>query len=437
MSQAKTKHNILVLGSGGREDALAWKLRQSPLANHLYLAPGNGTERNGIEKLDIKLSDFNAICSAVQEKHIDVVVIGPEQPLVDGLVDFLKQKKELEGLHIIGPSAKGAMLEGSKDFAKEFMQKYGIPTAKYLTVTSENIAQGEAFLASLSAPYVLKADGLAAGKGVLILSSLEEALKELREMLTGKFGNAGNKVVIEQYLSGIECSCFVLTDGKGYMLLPYAKDYKRIGDGDKGLNTGGMGAVSPVPFLSSELKKRIEEQVVCPTIEGLNREELDYKGFVFIGLMICEGKDPYVIEYNCRMGDPETEVVMPRIGEDLLPHLIKLKDQTLSSGSLEEIAEYATTVVMTSGGYPEEYKTGYEIAGIESAENGDGVVVFHAGTKGADGKLLSSGGRVLACTGIAPTLQKALDKSYRATSLISFTDKYNRSDIGKDLIPWT
>ncbi|MDO4790185.1 MAG: phosphoribosylamine--glycine ligase [Porphyromonas sp.] len=431
-----SKHNILVLGSGGREDALAWKIRQSSLADHLYLAPGNGTERAGIEKLDIKLSDFDGIYKAIVQHNVDVLVVGPEQPLVDGLVDFLKGKEDLEHLHIVGPSAKGAMLEGSKDFAKDFMQKYGIPTAKYLTVTAENLDEGEAFLASLAAPYVLKADGLAAGKGVLILSSLEEAQKELREMLAGKFGSAGNKVVIEQFLTGIECSCFVLTDGKGYMLLPYAKDYKRIGDGDSGLNTGGMGAVSPVPFLSSELKNRIEEEVVRPTIEGLSKEGIDYKGFVFIGLMISGGKDPYVIEYNCRMGDPETEVVMPRIGEDILPHLLKLKDQTLSSGSLQEIPEYVTTVVVTSGGYPETYKTGYEITGISSAEEINNSVVFHAGTKLSGERLLSSGGRVLACTGVAPTLQEALDKSYKAVSLISFTDSYNRTDIGKDLEPW-
>lgn len=433
-SELKQPINILVLGSGGREDALAWKLSESPLCKQMFIAPGNGASREGLTRLSFKPDDFMACAEHCCKYEIDLLVVGPEQPLVEGLVDYLLKREDLKGLHIVGPTSAGAMLEGSKDFAKAFMLRHHIPTAKFKTIDKTTIAEGEAFLDSLKPPYVLKADGLAAGKGVVILDSLPAAKKELRNMLDGKFGKAGSQVLIEEFLCGIECSCFVLTDGKHYRLLPSAKDYKRVGEGDTGLNTGGMGAVSPVPFLTEDLEKKIIDKVIKPTVKGLSDEAIAYKGFIFVGLMICEG-EPYVIEYNCRMGDPETEVVMPRVDEDLVPHLLSLKDQNLKEGKAKEKKGFATTIIMTSGGYPESYQTGYVISGLAEASKLDKVQIFHAGTKrDAGGNVLTSGGRVLAVTGRGDDLSSALRTAYGAVGTIGFESHYHRRDIGEDLL---
>lgn len=422
--------NVLVLGSGGREHAIAWKIKQSPLLSKLYIAPGNaGTESVG-ENVSLSLSDFDALASFIKEKQVDLMIVGPEAPLVEGIVDYFKGRSDFEGLSIVGPSAAGALLEGSKEHAKAFMERQGIPTARYQSFTAATLEDAYRFLEELSAPYVLKADGLAAGKGVLILDDLSEAKEEIKAMLVdAKFGAASKSVVIEEFLSGIEMSVFVLTDGKNYQLLPEAKDYKRIGEGDSGLNTGGMGAVSPVPFADDTLMKKIEERIVKPTIEGFQKEKVPYCGFVFIGLMIVD-KEPFVIEYNVRMGDPETEVVMPRIKSDLLQHLSDCAAGNLMDHPIVFEQQTATTVMLVSGGYPEAYQKGKEISGLDMVEEG---MVFHAGTSLKDGKVLSSGGRVIALTAMGNTKEEALEASYRNARKISFEGMYYRKDIGFDL----
>lgn len=422
--------NILIVGSGGREHAFGWHLKRSPLTDKLFFAPGNaGTAAIG-ENLSISANDFDAIRNAVLKNDIKLVIVGPEEPLVRGIVDYFKSEPSLSGIKIIGPDSKAAALEGSKDFAKQFMQKYNIPTARYLTVTPDTVAEGRIFMASLSAPYVLKADGLAAGKGVLIINDYDEACEELNRILGGKFGAAGNKVVIEEFLSGIELSMFVLTDGKDYFLLPEAKDYKRVGEGDQGLNTGGMGAVSPVPFATDEFKLKVEEKIIKPTIEGIKKEGLYYKGFIFFGL-IKVGDEPYVIEYNVRMGDPETEVVMPRLMNDLVELL-----QATAEGKLGGlVAEYdyrtAVTIVMVSGGYPGHFEKGFEITGLDKV---DGSLVFHAGTKLSGSSILTDGGRLMAVTSFGDDIVKASELSRKNASLINYDNKYYRRDIGFDLL---
>jgi phosphoribosylamine--glycine ligase len=422
--------NVLVLGSGGREHAIAWKIRQSPLLSNLYIAPGNaGTETVG-ENVALSPTDFDAIASFIKSKQIDLMVVGPEAPLVEGIVDYFEGKPDFSSLNIIGPSAAGALLEGSKEHAKAFMERQGIPTARYQSFTAATIEEAHRFLEELSAPYVLKADGLAAGKGVLILDDLAEAKEELNAMLLdAKFGAASASVVIEEFLSGIEMSVFVLTDGKNYQLLPEAKDYKRIGEGDSGLNTGGMGAVSPVPFADATLMKKIEERIVQPTIAGFQKEKVSYCGFVFIGLMIVD-QEPFVIEYNVRMGDPETEVVMPRIKSDLLQHLSDCASGKLMDHPVILESKTATTVMLVSGGYPEAYQKGKEISGLDTVEEG---LVFHAGTSLKEGKVLTSGGRVIALTAMGNTKEEALKASYRNAAKISFEGMYYRKDIGFDL----
>ena len=423
------RKNILVLGSGGREHALAWKLAQSDGAM-VFVAPGNaGTAQVG-SNVPVKLDDFEAIKRFCVEKGIHLVVVGPEQPLVDGIVDFFHADEVLRNIPIIGPDKRGAMLEGSKAFAKTFMEKHGIPTAKCLTVTQGNLAEGVAFLESLKAPYVLKADGLAAGKGVLILESLEEAKTELGNMLHGKFGAASEKVVIEEFLKGIEVSVFVLTDGEHYLLLPEAKDYKRIGDGDKGLNTGGMGAVSPVPFCTPDFIKKVEERIVQPTLKGLKAEQIDYKGFIFLGLMNQAG-DPYVIEYNVRMGDPETEAVMTRIEGDFVEMLHACAVGKLDVVQYSQNPKTAVTVMLVSGGYPEAYQKG-KVMKMEPL--GDSVA-FHAGTKfNEKGETVTSGGRVIAVTALGNSIEEAREKAYRDATKIEFEGRYFRKDIGEDLM---
>lgn len=425
--------NILILGSGGREQALAWKISRSPLVRKTYIAPGNAGQLPGCENIAVSIADFGAVADVVRKYAIDMVVVGPEVPLVDGITDYLSAQEDLKALHIIGPSKAGAQLEGSKDFAKDFMARHNIPTAKHRTFTSATLEEAKAYLLNEERPpYVLKADGLAAGKGVLIIDNYEDACAAMEEMLGGKFGDAGNRVVVETFLSGIECSLFVLTDGHDYTLLPMAKDYKRIGEGDTGLNTGGMGAVSPVPFADETFVKKVEERIVIPTIKGLEAEGIDYKGFVFIGLINVQG-EPYVIEYNCRMGDPETEVVMLRIKGDLVPALLSLKEGTLHSHKLAEEDFYASTVVAVSGGYPEDFKKGFPITGIGADTNTS--VVFHAGTKGDDdGQVLTSGGRVLAVSAMGTTLSEALAKSYDRLSRINYEGIYYRRDIGQDVL---
>lgn len=428
-----TKINVLLLGSGGREAALAWKLSQSPLMGEFYIAPGNaGTAVYG-HNLDLKPTDFDAVYKAVQEHNIGLVVAGNEDPLVGGLREALEAAAAADGreLLIVGPGAAGAALEGSKDFAKRFMETYGIPTAKYRTFTTETMAEGEKFLETLMPPYVLKADGLAAGKGVLIIDSLDEARKSLREMLAGQFGKASAKVVIEEFLTGIECSVFVLTDGKGgYVVLPPAKDYKRIGEGDKGLNTGGMGSVCPPPFCNDDFMKRVDERVIRPTLDGLMKEGIDYRGFIFLGLIRC-GHNPYVIEYNVRMGDPETESVMPRIKSDLLPVLIEVAKGNLTVGELETDPRTAVAVMAVSGGYPEAYEKGKVITGnLDPSES----IIFHAGTAMRDGEIVTSGGRVLAAVSYGENIIEAASKSYMALEDIKFDGMYYRRDIGKDLL---
>ena len=423
---------ILVLGSGGREHALAWKIAQSERVSKVYVAPGNAGTASVGENIQINIADFQAIKDVVLKNEIEMVVVGPEQPLVDGIIDFFRQDVDLKDVKIIGPDKNGAQLEGSKAFAKSFMEKYGIPTAACFTVTAENLNEGLEYLSTLEATYVLKADGLAAGKGVLILNDLEEARTELKEMLSGKFGSASAKVVIETFLKGIEVSMFVLTDGKDYVILPEAKDYKRIGDGDKGLNTGGMGAVSPVPFVTPDFVEKVETRIIKPTIEGLKAENIDYKGFIFLGLMNCGG-DPYVIEYNVRMGDPETEGVMTRIDSDFAELLDACAKGKLAEAHYQSSPETSVTVMLVSSGYPEAYKKGMIINGL------DGVcpccVVAHAGTKfDAEGRVVTSGGRVIAVTAHGKDIDEARTKAYRNVEKIKFEGVNFRHDIGLDLM---
>ncbi|SDS38610.1 phosphoribosylamine--glycine ligase [Gramella sp. MAR_2010_147] len=421
--------NILILGSGGREHAFAYQIVQSSKCSKLYVAPGNAGTAEIAENLSLNPIDFAAVANTALDKEIEMIVVGPEDPLVKGIVDYFANDERLKNIQIIGPSSRGALLEGSKERAKEFMAMHGIPTAAYESFSFESLDAGKNFLETLKPPYVLKADGLAAGKGVLIIEDLKEAKKELENMLSGKFGAASKKVVIEEFLDGIELSVFVLTDGKNYKILPTAKDYKRIGEADTGLNTGGMGAVSPVPFADETLMSKIEERIVKPTVNGLMREEIDYKGFVFIGLIMVN-KEPYVIEYNVRMGDPETEVVLPRIKSDLVELLEKTWNVTLDKAQLEIDPRSATTVMMVSGGYPESYEKGKVISGIKEIEDS---IVFHAGTKQEGNDIVTSGGRVIALTSFGEDYKMALKKSYQSAEKLQFDKMYFRKDIGFDL----
>jgi len=421
---------ILLLGSGGREHALAYKLLQSPSCEKLLVAPGNAGTAGIATNVAVSPTDFEALKALVLSENIGMVVVGPEDPLVHGIYDFFKNDTQISHVPIIGPSKLGAQLEGSKEFAKEFLVRHQIPTAAYASFTAETVVQGCDFLTTLQPPYVLKADGLAAGKGVLILQDLQEAQNELRNMLVNaKFGAASSKVVIEEFLDGIELSCFVLTDGKNYKLLPTAKDYKRIGEGDTGLNTGGMGAVSPVPFADAVLMEKIESRIVKPTVAGLQQDGIEYKGFVFIGLIIVKG-EPLVIEYNVRMGDPETEVVMPRIQSDLVALFQAVAEQKLDEVTLDIDSRSATTIMVVSGGYPEEYDKGFAISGIENISDS---IVFHAGTKLENGQVVTNGGRVLAVTSFGTTYQEAIKKSYQNINKLHFDKMYFRKDIGFDL----
>ncbi len=422
--------NILVLGSGGREHAISWKISQSEKCSNLYIAPGNaGTGLVG-NNLSVNINDFKEVKLNVIEKSIDLVIVGPEEPLVRGIVDFFKSDDELKHVKIFGPSSEGSKLEGSKDFSKEFMFRNKIPCAKSKTFNKNNLSEGISFLEKINPPYVLKADGLAAGKGVLILDDLEEAKNELSKMiLDEKFGDASKNVLIEEYLDGIEVSVFAITDGHNYIILPEAKDYKRIGEGDTGLNTGGMGAVSPVDFADNEFMKKVEDSVIKRTVNGIKKEKLDYKGFIFAGLMNVNG-EPYVIEYNVRMGDPETQVVIPRIKNDLLNIFIKCLDEKINEVELDIENNFTTTVILAADGYPESYKKGDDIRNLEEFSNSK---IFHAGTKKENNRILSNGGRVIACTGYGESLEDALKNSYKLADNISWDNKYFRKDIGEDL----